>query len=103
LPAEHERGRIRILHGRNLVPRSVHGVVALLLPSGELDPVTTPFWADEAATQLPNSLHVVLPEAGHFLEPQDCVQGIMARFFEAGTVEGLDASCAERARRRQFE
>lgn len=75
----------------------------VLLLSGELDPVTPPFWADEAATHLPNSRHVVLPEAGHFLGPQDCVQGIMARFFEAGTVEGLDASCAERVRRRQFE
>lgn len=92
---------------RGQLPEDFHGHVSfegpVLLMSGELDPVTPPFWADEAATHLPNSLHVVLPGAGHFLGPQDCVQGVMARFFEAGRVEGLDASCAERERRRQFE
>ena len=31
------------------------------------------------------------------------IQGIMARFLAAGTVEGLDTSCAEQAPRRQFE
>lgn len=92
---------------RGELPEDFHGHVSfegpVLLLSGELDPVTPPFWAEEAATRLPNSLHVVLPEAGHFLEPQDCVQGVMARFFLAGRVEGLDASCAEQERRRQFE
>jgi len=75
----------------------------VLLLSGELDPVTPPSWADEAATHLPNSLHVIIRESGHFLGPTDCVQGIMARFFTAGSIEGLDSSCAERIPQRQFE
>jgi pimeloyl-ACP methyl ester carboxylesterase len=82
-------------------PVSFEGPVLLL--SGELDPVTPPSWADEAAAYLPNSLHVVLPAAGHFIGPAECVQGIMAQAFAGATVEGLDTSCARRTLSRNFE
>jgi pimeloyl-ACP methyl ester carboxylesterase len=75
----------------------------VLLLSGELDPVTPPSWADEAASHLPNSLHVVFPEAGHFIGPPDCVQGMMAQAFATGSVEGLDTSCSRQIPRRRFE
>jgi pimeloyl-ACP methyl ester carboxylesterase len=82
-------------------PVSFEGPVLLL--SGELDPVTPPSWADEAAVSLPNSLHVVLPEAGHFIGPAACVQGIIAEAFSAATVQGLNTSCARRTSSRSFE
>jgi len=92
---------------RGQVPDDFYGHVSfegpVLLVSGELDPVTPPSWADEAATHLPNSLHVLIPDAGHFIGPPDCVQGMMARVFTAGTVEGLDTSCTRRQPARRFE
>jgi pimeloyl-ACP methyl ester carboxylesterase len=84
---------------RGQIPADFHEHVSfegpVLLLSGERDPVTPPSWADEASAHLPNSLHVVLPGAGHFIGPPDCVHGLLSRFFTAGTTEGLDTSCAE--------
>jgi pimeloyl-ACP methyl ester carboxylesterase len=92
---------------RGQLPDDFYGHVSfdgpVLLLSGEYDPVTPPSWADEAAAHLPNSLHVVFPEQGHFMGAPDCVQGIMAQAFTTGSVERLDTSCAERNAPRQFE
>src|SRR5437773_3211376 len=37
----------------------------VLIFSGNMDPVTPPKYGDEVASYLPNSRHVVIPEAGH--------------------------------------
>lgn len=71
------------------------GVPALLL-SGEDDPVTPPRWAEEAARDLPRSRHLVVPGAGHGTFVRGCMPRLIARFLEAGSAEGLDASCLER-------
>lgn len=79
--------------------------VPTLLISGELDPVTPPANAERAACMLPNSLHVVIPRAGHSydgLDNMECLTGLMTRFVETGTVKGLDESCVARTKRPAF-
>jgi len=68
--------------------------VPALLFSGSRDPVTPPSGAEAVARYLPNSLHIVVPGSGHGAGGP-CVKEIQRRFVEAGTVEGLDASCLE--------
>ena len=70
----------------------VHSNVPVLLMSGNLDPVTPPSFADRVAKQLPNSRHVVFPEASHG-GAGDCGEVLMADFIERGAVQGLDTSC----------
>ena len=77
-----------------------------LLLSGALDPVTPPEYADEVGTLFPNSLNLVLPEGQH--GPFDlenswtCVHQIWADFLDAGSLEGLDVSCADGMNRAPF-
>ena len=66
--------------------------VPALLFSGSRDPVTPPSGGDAVAAHLPNSLHVVVPGAGHLLFGP-CFDQIEARFLETGTARGLDVSC----------
>ncbi len=68
--------------------------VPALLLSGSRDPVTPPAGAEAVASHLPNSLHIVVPGAGHGVGGP-CIQQIQTRFVEAGTTEGLDTSCLE--------
>ena len=69
--------------------------VPALLISGSRDPVTPPAGGAAVAAHLPNSLHIVVPGAGHhFLGP--CFNRIESRFLDAGTVRGLDTSCIEK-------
>jgi pimeloyl-ACP methyl ester carboxylesterase len=62
-----------------------------LLLSGTIDPVTSPRWGAEAASHLPNSLHLVVPAAHGAGGP--CITSIRHEFLEKGSVEGLDTSC----------
>lgn len=66
--------------------------VPTLLVSGSRDPVTPPAGAEAVARHLSNSLHVVVPGAGHVFGGF-CIQKIQQDFIESGTVEGLDVSC----------
>lgn len=68
--------------------------VPALLLSGTRDPVTPPSGADLVASHLPNSLHLVVPGAGHGVGGR-CVRSIQLRFVESASVEGLDTSCLE--------
>ena len=67
----------------------------VLLLSGELDPVTPPSWAAEAARTLPNSLQITVPGTGHGASSQACLPELIGQFLARGSVKGLDASCAE--------
>ena len=69
--------------------------VPVLLLSGNLDPVTPPSFADRVGKQLPNSLHVVFPNASHG-SAGACGRDLMAAFLDRGTAQGLDTSCAAR-------
>jgi pimeloyl-ACP methyl ester carboxylesterase len=79
-----------------MVPADVHQLVRsdipVLLISGERDSVTPPSFAARVAKQLPNSLHIVFPEASHG-NWGACGNRIWADFIDRGTVKGLDVSC----------
>lgn len=79
--------------------------VPVLLISGERDPVTPPGNAERAARTLKNSVHVVVPDAGHNyngLEGAECIDDLVVRFIEAGTPKGFDTSCIARIKRPAF-
>jgi pimeloyl-ACP methyl ester carboxylesterase len=80
--------------------------VPVLLISGERDPVTPPSNGERVARTLKNSLHVVVPDAGHayggVAGAYECVNRLLVQFIETGTVKGLDPSCLERTKRPEF-
>jgi pimeloyl-ACP methyl ester carboxylesterase len=88
------------------LPAGYHDPVRVATPTvlvvGERDPATPPGWAREIAAHLPESLLVVVPQAGHEategLLGAECLEQLPARFIAAGTVAGLDVSCAATAR-----
>lgn len=91
---------------RGEVPPSFREPVAsdvpVLLLSGELDPVTPPRWADDAARTLSRSTHVVVPATGHGTLGSACIRKLTAQFIAAGSLEGLDTGCDAEARRPPF-
>lgn len=91
---------------RGAVPEGFHEPVRsdkpVLLLSGELDPVTPPSWAEDAAKTLPNHLSVVVPGVGHGATSEGCTSELVARLVERGTLQGLDASCVQRMKRPPF-
>ena len=72
----------------------VESDIPTLLLSGDRDPVTPPSGGEAVAAGLPNSLHIVVPGAGHGVGGP-CIAGIERQFVESGSVEGLDTSCIE--------
>jgi pimeloyl-ACP methyl ester carboxylesterase len=79
--------------------------VPALILTGEWDPVTPPVYGDTAAKYLPNSLHVVVPHAGHGfggLEGTQCLDDLIVKFVTTGTTSGLDTSCVKNIKRRGF-
>lgn len=73
----------------------------VLLLSGTLDPVTPPNWGAEAASHLPNSLHLVVPGA-HGVGGE-CIRDIQLQFLDTGSVLNLDTACTETIPKIQFE
>lgn len=91
---------------RGAVPPGFHDPVRsdkpVLLLSGELDPVTPPSWAEEAAKTLPNHLHIVVPGVGHGATAEGCSARLVAKFIETGSLQGVDATCAQSMKRPPF-
>jgi len=74
----------------------VRSDVPTLLLSGERDPVTPAYWADQAARTLPHSIHLVAKGGGHDLgglKGAECLDQVFTAFLDRGKVEGLDTSC----------
>lgn len=78
----------------------VKSSVPVLLISGELDPVTPPWLAEQAARTLPNGRLVIVKNATH--TSYDCVEGLVADFIDKGTTQGLDTSCTDQIKRPPF-
>ncbi|HEX5872898.1 MAG TPA: alpha/beta fold hydrolase [Longimicrobium sp.] len=69
--------------------------VPTLLISGEHDPVTPVRWGTMAAAAHSNSLHVIVPHAGHGyggLQGTACLDSMVIRFYQQASVRGLDPS-----------
>jgi pimeloyl-ACP methyl ester carboxylesterase len=71
----------------------VRGDLPVLFTVGDSDPQDPPDNIAEAATDLPNSLTVVVPGQGHTVAHMGCMPSIVSAFIAAGTVDGLDTTC----------
>jgi pimeloyl-ACP methyl ester carboxylesterase len=83
----------------------VRSTAPVLIFSGNMDPVTPPKYAEEVAGFLPNSWHVIIPEAGHGpfgLSDPGCVDRIAINFMDQGDSKNIDASCVEKMARPPF-
>ena len=69
--------------------------IPVLLLSGDADPITPPRYADLAAVELGNALHLVGDRQGHGQLAAGCMPKIVARFIATADVASLDASCME--------
>jgi pimeloyl-ACP methyl ester carboxylesterase len=72
--------------------------IPVLIFSGNMDPVTPPQRGDEAARSLPNSRHVIVPQAGHGVDgltDPGCLDRLIMEFMETGDAKNLDVSCVE--------
>jgi pimeloyl-ACP methyl ester carboxylesterase len=72
------------------------GPVAVLVLSGELDPVTPPRYGDEVIKSLPNGRHLVAPGQGHNVIGTGCMPKLFAQFLESGSAKSLDTECLKR-------
>jgi pimeloyl-ACP methyl ester carboxylesterase len=93
---------------RGKLPRDfrkpVRARIPALLISGFLDPATPPRWAEEIASQLPESLHVVVRNASHsYTGLSPCVDNIMSDFISKGSTQALDVSCVNGIHRPPFQ
>jgi pimeloyl-ACP methyl ester carboxylesterase len=80
----------------------VESSVPALVMSGDIDPVTPPFWGELVAKTLKNSRHIVAPHTGHGVISTGCGQRIVRTFVDSGTLEGLDTSCLKTMKRPPF-
>jgi pimeloyl-ACP methyl ester carboxylesterase len=77
----------------------VSSSIPVLIFSGNLDPATPPQRGQEVAKYLPNSRHVIVPEAGHGMDglsDQECVNRLIIEFMDKGSAKDLDTSCIMR-------
>ncbi len=71
--------------------------VPILVISGWHDPSTPPESGELVARAFGNSRHLVIRHAGHsFNNLKGCADEVIAAFLAAGSLAGLDLSCAER-------
>ncbi len=82
--------------------KPLDSAVPALLLSGEFDPATPAEYGAEAAKGFRNGLHVVVPGQGHGQTRLPCVQKLVRRFVDAGTVAGLDTACVKDIRPAPF-
>jgi pimeloyl-ACP methyl ester carboxylesterase len=69
----------------------------VLIFSGNMDPVTPPKYGEEVARYLPNSRHVVIPQAGHGVDGMTdpgCIDRIAIEFLS--DAKNLDVNCVEK-------
>ncbi|MCB9147673.1 MAG: alpha/beta fold hydrolase [Caldilineaceae bacterium] len=61
----------------------VQSNIRTLLLAGQLDPVTPPAWAKQAAAALSHSLYVEIPRGGHSVSSDgDCVMQVIIDFYD---------------------
>jgi hypothetical protein len=81
----------------------VHSAVPVLFLSGKEDGADPPANIAHAKRELPGSLTVVFPAAGHGQLGTLCAQNLIASFVGLGTTDGIDTSCAQTAALQPFD
>lgn len=64
--------------------------------------MTPPEWGEMAHRTLPNSKHLVAPNAGHTIASHTCANTLIADFIEQGSIENIEGSCLEEQRLKPF-
>jgi hypothetical protein len=64
--------------------------------------VTPPTWGEHVKQSLPNSLHIVVPGAGHITLMRGCVRDLVGEFLDRGRLDGLDGTCVRGLSRPPF-
>ena len=85
--------------------KPVSDAAPVLILTGEWDPVTPPANGDTVVKTLSNGFHVVVPSGAHGLgglEGMDCVEEIIVKFIELGSMKLIDTRCVKNVRRRGF-
>jgi pimeloyl-ACP methyl ester carboxylesterase len=72
----------------------VVSAIPTILIAGEFDTATPLELAEEAARHLSNGLLVRVANRSHWGLAGNCIDGIVDRFLESGSVEGIDTGCA---------
>lgn len=73
----------------------------VLIVAGDVDPVTPPRWAELLSRDLVNARVVVVRNTGH-VDLNACTDGLEVAFFDSGSLEHLDDSCARSSKRPPF-
>ena len=68
----------------------------VLLLSGEADPVTPPYYAEQVAANLPNGRHLTIPGYAHGVAGLHCVNEMMSQFVGAASVDNLNVDCLDK-------
>lgn len=82
--------------------QSFRSDVPTVLISGEVDPVDPPLWGEEVKSFLSNSVHLVVPGAGHTPD-NACTQSIRAQLFRSGATTGLNLTCIAKVQPAPFK
>lgn len=69
----------------------------VLLLSGDADPITPPRYADLAAVDLGNALHITGAHQGHGQISVGCTPRLVADFIDSADPASLDTECLERS------
>lgn len=67
--------------------------VPTLVLSGERDPITPPYWAEQVMQGLTNAKHGVAPGGHHSITRDGCSAQLIAQFIDTADIESLDVSC----------
>ena len=71
--------------------------IPFLLLSGDADPITPPRYAEMAAVDLSNALHLVGKHQGHGQIAVGCTSRLVADFVASADPGSIDAACMERS------
>ena len=75
--------------------------VPVLIVTGDRDPVTPAHWAESLQRQLKRAKAVILANSGH-IDTTPCSVNLEVGFFDAGSFDHLDTSCAAAIPRKPY-
>ena len=71
--------------------------IPVLLLSGDADPITPPRYAELAAIDLKNAVHLIDKDQGHGQLGVGCMPQLIADFIDTADPTGLDTECLNRS------
>ena len=71
--------------------------IPFLLLSGDADPITPPRYAEMAAVDLTNAVHLIGKHQGHGQLAVGCMDRLVAEFVDSADPASLDATCMKRS------